>query len=185
MSDRIAVMNAGVIEQLGTPEAVYERPRTTFVAGFIGVSNLMPGQVVSANGSGASLRLDSGLVLQSAETRDLHDGERCHAVVRPEKLELHPVEEPAPGGRPSLEGLVVSSLYLGSATQVVVQLPGEVAMTVLVPNSDYDARRRLPVPGDPVRLSWADEHMHLVRESAGDLGPAIDKTETTAPAGAI
>ena len=56
MSDQIAVMNHGVIEQLASPEEVYERPRTTFVAGFIGVSNLMPGRVVSANGRGAEAR---------------------------------------------------------------------------------------------------------------------------------
>ena len=60
MSDRIAVMNKGVIEQVEGPEDVYERPRTTFVAGFIGVSNLMPGEVVAANGKGADLKLDCG-----------------------------------------------------------------------------------------------------------------------------
>jgi len=59
MSDRIAVMNHGVIEQVDEPESIYERPRTTFVAGFIGVSNLMPGEVVSANGNGAEIRLDA------------------------------------------------------------------------------------------------------------------------------
>ena len=60
MSDRIAVMNRGVVEQVSDPETVYERPATTFVAGFIGVSNLMPGEVTSANGGGAQLRLDAG-----------------------------------------------------------------------------------------------------------------------------
>src|SRR5688572_31685243 len=60
MSDRIAVMNRGVVEQVSDPETVYERPATTFVAGFIGVSNLMPGEVISANGAGAQLRLDAG-----------------------------------------------------------------------------------------------------------------------------
>ena len=60
MSDRIAVMNRGVIEQVDEPESVYERPSTTFVAGFIGVSNLMPGEVVSANGASAQMRLDAG-----------------------------------------------------------------------------------------------------------------------------
>ncbi len=65
MSDRIAVMNRGVIEQVEGPEEVYERPRTTFVAGFIGVSNLMPGQVVSANGERAELRLDSGVTVST------------------------------------------------------------------------------------------------------------------------
>jgi spermidine/putrescine transport system ATP-binding protein len=185
MSDRIAVMNRGVIEQLETPEGVYERPRTTFVAGFIGVSNLMPGRVVSRNGAGPRLRLDSGLELQVGELRGLADGERCHAVVRPEKLELHLAAEAVPDGRPSVEGQVASSLYLGSATQVVVELPGEVGMTVLVPNSDDAARRRLPAPGDPVRLSWADEHTHLVRQpEARGAVEETDKEETTAPAGA-
>ena len=60
MSDRIAVMNRGVIEQLDEPEEIYERPSTTFVAGFIGVSNLMPGEVVSANSGSVELRLDAG-----------------------------------------------------------------------------------------------------------------------------
>jgi spermidine/putrescine transport system ATP-binding protein len=59
MSDRIAVMNKGVLEQVDVPEAVYERPRTTFVAGFIGVSNLMPGEVTSVDGATAELRLDA------------------------------------------------------------------------------------------------------------------------------
>ena len=60
MSDRIAVMNKGVVEQVADPESVYERPGTTFVAGFIGVSNLMPGEVVSSNGGGTQMRLDAG-----------------------------------------------------------------------------------------------------------------------------
>ena len=60
MSDRIAVMNRGVIEQLDEPEEIYERPSTTFVAGFIGVSNLMPGEVVSADSGSVELRLDAG-----------------------------------------------------------------------------------------------------------------------------
>ena len=60
MSDRIAVMNHGVIEQLDPPEEVYERPRTEFVAGFIGVSNLMPGSVAAVNADQVDVRLDSG-----------------------------------------------------------------------------------------------------------------------------
>ena len=68
MSDRIAVMNRGVVEQVSDPETVYERPATTFVAGFIGVSNLMPGEVVSANGAGTELRLDAGPTVSTEET---------------------------------------------------------------------------------------------------------------------
>src|ERR687891_448411 len=89
MSDRIAVMNRGVIEQVADPETVYERPATTFVAGFIGVSNLMPGEVVSANGSDTELRLDAGPTVRAQDSGGVQTGERAHAVVRPEKLVLH------------------------------------------------------------------------------------------------
>src|SRR3954451_12131179 len=80
MSDRIAVMNEGIVEQLEVPEDVYERPRTTFVAGFIGVSNLMPGKVVST-GPKARVRLASGLEVEGLEARGLAEGARCHIVV--------------------------------------------------------------------------------------------------------
>jgi spermidine/putrescine transport system ATP-binding protein len=170
MSDRIAVMNRGVIEQVDGPEEVYERPRTTFVAGFIGVSNLMPGQVVSANGGRAELRLDSGTTVATA-SRGAAVGERANAVVRPEKLELHRLEEPPADGKPSVEGDVESSLYLGTATQFVVRLADATAMTVLVPNSDAAARMRLPAAGERVRLAWANEHIHIVREAEGPADP--------------
>ena len=163
MSDRIAVMNRGVIEQVEGPEEVYERPATTFVAGFIGVSNLMPGEVVSANGERAELRLDSGVTV-STEARGASTGERAHAVVRPEKLDLRRADEPRADDKPAVEGTVESSLYLGTATQFVVRLGDATAITVLVPNSDESARRRLPGAGDSVRLAWANEHIHIVRE---------------------
>jgi spermidine/putrescine transport system ATP-binding protein len=178
MSDRIAVMNRGVVEQVDAPEVVYERPRTTFVAGFIGVSNLMPGTVVSANGAGARLHLDCGVDVGTPEG-GISVGERCHAVVRPEKLRIHPASRPAPDGRPNVEGRLESSIYLGTATQVVVRLGDGTAMTVLVPNTDEEARRRLPVAGDPVRLAWASDHIHMVREAEGG-GPAPETAKEEA-----
>ena len=161
MSDRIAVMNRGVIEQVDDPETVYERPTTTFVAGFIGVSNLMPGEVTSVNGSSAQLRLDAGVDVRT-EGGGSSVGERCHAVVRPEKLDIHPAGETI-DGRPSVQGSIESSVYLGTATQVVVRLGDGTAMTVLVPNADTEARRRLPGPGDDVLLTWSSENIHMVR----------------------
>ena len=86
-------------------------------------------------------------------------------MVRPEKLEIHLAGGPPPEGRASLEGTVRSSLYLGTATQMEVSLPGDVGLSVLVPNADEAERRRLPNPGEPVRLAWSSEHMHLVREA--------------------
>jgi spermidine/putrescine transport system ATP-binding protein len=165
MSDRIAVMSRGVIEQVADPETVYERPATTFVAGFIGVSNLMPGEVVSANGAATELRLDAGPTVRTAESGGAHAGERAHAVVRPEKLVLGAAGDSTGDGRASVEGQVESSLYLGTATQMVVRLADGTQMTVLVPNADAAARRGLPVPGDPARLTWSDENIHIVREA--------------------
>jgi spermidine/putrescine transport system ATP-binding protein len=167
MSDKIAVMNRGVVEQVSDPETVYERPATTFVAGFIGVSNLMPGEVISANGAGAKLRLDAGPTVRTPDAAGASSGERAHAVVRPEKLVLTPAGKDAPDGRPSVEGQVESSLYLGTATQMVVRLGDGTRMTVLVPNADAEARRDLPAAGDGARLSWSDENIHIVREGLG------------------
>jgi len=170
MSDRIAVMNHGVIDQVDDPEQVYERPRTTFVAGFIGVSNLMPGEVVSINGDAAELRLDAGPMVRT-ESAGASVGERAHAVVRPEKLQLTAVEA-GPNGRPTVDGQVESAVYLGTATQMVVRLGDDTRMTVLVPNTDEASRRALPSAGSDARLTWADENIHMVRETAGGIAEA-------------
>ncbi|MDQ2676258.1 MAG: ABC transporter ATP-binding protein [Actinomycetota bacterium] len=174
MSDRIAVMNRGRIEQISVPEDVYERPNTTFVAGFIGVSNLMPGEVADASGSRTRVRLDAGVDIE-IDQNGFQPGERCHAVVRPEKLQIKSAEDSTGDGWPSVEGTVESSVYLGTATQLVVRLPGDVPMTVLVPNADEAERARLPGGGAGVKLTWAPEHIHLVREA--NLSSAPNQTE--------
>jgi spermidine/putrescine transport system ATP-binding protein len=161
MSDRIAIMNRGKIEQIGVPEDVYERPATTFVAGFIGVSNLMPATVAGPG----KVQLEHGPEVPG-DTGEMAGGEGCYAVVRPEKLRVELAGEGAgANGLPRIEGIVESSLYLGTATQIVVGLGDEVRMTVLVPNADEAERQRLPGGGARVTLSWEPEHMHMVRES--------------------
>jgi spermidine/putrescine transport system ATP-binding protein len=170
MSDRIGVMNRGRLEQVDSPEEIYERPQTTFVAGFIGVSNLMPGTVTAADGARGRVRLDSGVEVD-ADLNGLGRGDRCHAVVRPEKLRIDRAGEPGHDGWPSVDGVVEASVYLGTSTQLVVRLPDEVTMTVLIPNANEAERARLPGGGAPVKLSWAPEHMHVVRES-----PAAEDT---------
>jgi len=164
MSDRIAVMSNGVVEQVDTPENVYERPRTTFVAGFIGVSNLMPGTVTAGGGGRGKVKLDTGIEVE-ASVDGIESGQRCHAVVRPEKLRISSASAGSSDGLPGVDGVVKSSIYLGTATQIAVALPGDVSMTVLVPNASEAERARLPGGGAPVRLSWEPDHMHVVRES--------------------
>ena len=172
MSDRIAVMNRGRIEQIADPGEVYDRPATSFVAGFIGVSNLMPG-VIRKGGANGELELDSGVTI-TTDVNGFAPGDRCHAVVRPEKLAI------GSGGRgePSVEGLVESSLYLGTSTQLIVLLNDGVRMTVLVPNTDEAERQRLPGGGASVKLSWAPEHMHVVRTSS-DGAPTQEVRDAT------
>jgi spermidine/putrescine transport system ATP-binding protein len=167
MSDRIAVMNEGRIEQCSGPEDVYERPATTFVAGFIGVSNLFPG---TATGPG-EVKLDSGPTVSTPEASKFSLNERCHAVVRPEKLAVNSPDH-VPGDIPSIDGVIEASLYLGTATQMTVRVADDVMITVLVPNASEAERHELPGGGSRVKLSWRPEHMHLVTESPGGAGPA-------------
>jgi spermidine/putrescine transport system ATP-binding protein len=177
MSDRIAVMNRGRVEQVATPEEVYNRPATTFVAGFIGVSNLMPATVTGSR----EVRLDEGTTIATG-TDGFGQGDRCHAVVRPEKLQVVTGDNGAGGDLPRVEGVVASSLYLGTATQIAVDLGEGVRMTVLVPNADESERQRLPGGGARVALSWEPEHMHLVRESPnGDGAGSTDDTAAADP----
>jgi spermidine/putrescine transport system ATP-binding protein len=181
MSDRIAVMDQGRIEQVDAPEEVYERPATTFVAGFTGVSNLMPATVTSASGVRGRVRLDAGVELE-ADVNGFAVGERTHAVVRPEKLNVTPTtgarpEDVAAEGAAQVSGLVESSVYLGTSTQMVVRLPDDVRMTVLCPNTDDAERQSLPGAGVDVRLSWAPEHMHLVRASGDGAAAAALKQQ--------
>jgi spermidine/putrescine transport system ATP-binding protein len=175
------VIHRGEIQQLGPPEEVYERPATEFVAGFIGVSNLLPGEVESVSGDEVYLRLDSGPTVRT-RGRGVGRGERCHAVVRPEKLQVARVEEPAGPGQPSVEGVVEAAVYLGTATQMVVLVAGDVRLTVLVPNTDEAARQTLPGAGARVRLAWAPEHMHIV--SANGARPSRHNEQPVDPVAA-
>ena len=110
-------------------------------------------------------------------------GEECAAVVRPEKLRVEPIGEGVAGGNglPRVEGVVESSLYLGTATQIVVGVEEGVRMTVLVPNASEAERQRLPGGGARVELSWEPEHMHVVTESIGgapaDPEPALSTNQ--------
>jgi spermidine/putrescine transport system ATP-binding protein len=172
MSDRIAVMNEGRIEQCDDPESVYERPSTTFVAGFIGVSNLLPAVASSAT----EIKLDTGPAIATPEASRFGAGERCFAVVRPEKLEID-LEGQGDTSKPGVDGVVETSLYLGTATQMAVRVAEGVSMTVLCPNVSDEERQSLPGAGARVRISWLPEHMHLVAESAGNKATA-DETPT-------
>jgi spermidine/putrescine transport system ATP-binding protein len=149
MADSIAVMNGGRIEQLGAPEELYERPLTAFVAGFLGVSNLLPATVEGPD----AVRLDDGTVVTAKANG--HAG-RVAAGVRPEKIALG-----EKGGANRLAGTVVETAYIGVATQLVVKTP---AGTVQVFAQNIDSGTRVPAPGSPVTLSWSPESTFVVEK---------------------
>ena len=147
MADAIAVMNAGRIEQLGPPQELYERPATSFVAGFLGVSNLLAGTV---EGPGA-IRLDGGGLVRTAPNGRTG---RVAAGVRPEKITIG-----AGGGANELTGTVAETAYIGVATHVVVRTP---AGTVQVFAQNVDGGGRVPIPGSDVTLTWSPEATFVV-----------------------
>jgi spermidine/putrescine transport system ATP-binding protein len=138
MADTIAVMNGGRIEQLGAPTDLYERPQTSFVAGFLGKSNLLHGVV-----DGDGVRLDDGTHVR-VETRGRTG--RVAVGVRPEKVTLG-----ANGGN-SLTGTVRETAYIGVASEIVVDTASGV-ITVFHQNAEAGAV--VPVPGSPVTIGWS------------------------------
>ena len=116
MSDRLAVMNAGKIVQIGTPRQVYEEPADTYVADFLGAANLMEIEVVSA-GPPATVRL--GDLSLSAKRCDAIAAGPAHAVIRPERVRIEPHGSP---GENRVPAMVERLVFLGSATQVMLRL---------------------------------------------------------------
>jgi spermidine/putrescine transport system ATP-binding protein len=156
MSDRLIVMNAGRIEQLGAPREVYERPRTRFVAGFIGTSNLMTGRVKSMDGTTAVLESRDGesIVVPDSADAGAAVGHSLDLTVRPEKIVLS-TAAPAPG-LCAVRGRVTEVVYLGTSTQYAVMTGGDTELTVFVQNASDSAD--IAERDDPVWLSWRPEH---------------------------
>jgi spermidine/putrescine transport system ATP-binding protein len=146
MADSIAIMNRGRIEQLGPPEELYERPRTAFVASFLGISNLLPATVVAPD----TVRLDDGTEL------DVDVGGRTGRVaagIRPEKISLSDPQSYA------LRGTVVETAYVGVSTQYVVDTPAG-SVTVYVQN-DRPGMNGVH-PGDRLTLGWSPDCTFVV-----------------------
>jgi spermidine/putrescine ABC transporter ATP-binding subunit len=123
LSDRVAVMHRGRIEQLGTPRAIYERPAARFVADFIGASNILPVRVVAARAGEAEVELEGTgrLMVRQAGGGTLASGARAELLIRPERLRLVP---PGAEGLNILSARIVGLTYLGSRTEAQVELEG-------------------------------------------------------------
>ncbi|HSD80538.1 MAG TPA: ABC transporter ATP-binding protein [Solirubrobacteraceae bacterium] len=160
MADTIAVMNLGRIEQMGSATDLYERPRTEFVANFLGISNLLDGKVVRRDGDLAEFETSGGARLHvPADRLTGLNGGPLRAGVRPEKLHLAPAED-AVTDRNVLRGHVTDASYLGVMTQYIVRAGGA-DLTVIAQNRGVSGLETLG-PGREVVVSWEPPHTFVV-----------------------
>jgi len=156
MADRIAVMSKGRIEQLGSPDELYERPETPFVAGFLGVSNLLPGVVAGEE----QVRLDGGTLVHVASEVLAGRRGRVAVGIRPEKIHV----DSAAAEANTLAGTVAERAYVGVATQYIVETSSG-RLTVYVQNVRPGAEGA--APGDRLTLSWSPDATFVVDSTEG------------------
>jgi spermidine/putrescine transport system ATP-binding protein len=159
MSDRIAVMNDGLIEHLGTPREIYERPANRFVAGFIGTSNLLTGEVSRiTDGNAVVVVSPDEQVIVPAGEQTMAPSSQIEITVRPEKISIS-------AGRPDsvgsvLRGTVTEVVYLGTSTTFTVRTTTGADMLVFQQNSASNTSD--PVRGDSVWLSWDPQYSYPI-----------------------
>lgn len=158
MADTVAVMNGGLIEQMGAPMELYEHPRTTFVANFLGQSNLIRGRVKGVDRDTVVVDV-RGSTLRGPRARAASDGGEVWVGVRPEKVFLsHAGTEEDDTN--ALRGGVVSDVsFIGVSTQYLARMPW--GQEIMVFEQNTGARERFSV-GDPVDLHWVPEHTFLL-----------------------
>jgi len=155
MSDRVAVMSDGRIEQVGPPEEIYERPRTRFVAEFLAVRNLWPATIGVVALGAAAVTTDAGLAFDALDDGAFASGERVWVGIRPERLSLDGA------GANRLAGVLEDEVYLGDSTHWRVKVAGE---TVIVAEGMLAPSRRR---GDVVTVTFAPEAVLRLLDSPG------------------
>jgi spermidine/putrescine transport system ATP-binding protein len=172
MSDRVAVMNAGRIEQIGTPAEVYETPGTVFVADFLGISNLMDAEAVAGPSGGCTVRI--GEFTLTAGCGEVTARGPVKIVARPERISLRDRGDGAPGGN-SLPGMVERTVYVGASLQVIVRLATGAALQASVTNTGTAASwtQGTPVvaeiPPDALRVLAGDPGKRCQNDADGDV----------------
>ncbi|MEU7006744.1 ABC transporter ATP-binding protein [Streptomyces sp. NPDC046332] len=159
MADQVAVMNGGRVEQLGAPADLYENPRTTFVANFLGTSNLLEVEVVETGGSDLVVTAGGGKLRLPADrcSATVRTGGKVLVGVRPEKISLAHADDAGKiaDGRNKVTGRIVDSSFIGVSTQYVVNSPAGAELQVYEQNIERDTRL---VPGAEVVLHWNAAH---------------------------
>jgi len=171
MSDRLAVMNAGRIAQIGTPRTVYEEPADTYVADFLGVSNLMEVDVVE-RGPGSQCRVRLGETTLAVERGEVDSVGPAHALIRPERVRIEPYPPDGPAGPNRVPAMIERLVFLGASTQVMLRLaPGEL-LQMLVPNDGAEAALS---QGTPVQAFLAPDALRVLGGAARDVPVAAEE----------
>jgi spermidine/putrescine transport system ATP-binding protein len=158
MSDRIAVMSNGRVEQVGSPEEVYEEPTTAYVADFLGVSNQMTGQAEGASGNAGRVRLGDFELLAERGDKDARGAVKL--VIRPERVEL---EDQTSTGQNRMPGMVERVLYVGSTIQVLVHLAHGETLQAWIQNRGGDPRWQ---QGSPVMVHLPGEALRILEDTS-------------------
>jgi spermidine/putrescine transport system ATP-binding protein len=160
MSDRLAVMNAGRIVQIGTPREVYDEPADTYVADFLGAANLMEIDVVAAGAAGALRLGDWTLTSQRCEVTETG---RAHAVIRPERVRI---EAHGSAGENRVPAMVERVVFLGASTQVMLRLAAGISLQALMQN---DGERPELTQGTPVNCYLPPDALRVLAGSRGEV----------------
>jgi spermidine/putrescine transport system ATP-binding protein len=182
MADTVAVMNGGRVEQRGAPADLYENPRTTFVAKFLGTSNLIEARLTDVSGDDLVVTAAGGRLALPAERcapTAVRQGDAVLVGVRPEKITLTHADDAGtiPGGRNRITGRIAHASFIGVSTQYVVDTPGCPGFAVYEQNIERDGRL---VPGAEVVLHWNPAHTFgLDAARYIDAGAGTDLAEAT------
>ena len=150
MSDRIAVMSDGVIEQLDTPAAIYDRPVTAFVADFIGEMNFLDGRITETNDGEFDLDTGAGVVVRARG--EATRGQAARVGIRPGRVRI--ASSPVEGSINAAHAVVDTKMYLGDEVQVVATLDGGTQMVIREQRVGADESHDAIRPGDPIMLQW-------------------------------
>jgi len=169
MADTVAVMNAGAIEQLGRPDELYDNPATTFVANFLGQSNLVAGEIRASRG--AELEVDvHGATIRVPSSRARVRSGKVWFGVRPEKVILGSSVDTAEATNVLAPGVVTDVSFAGVSTQYLVRMPWDQELTVFEQNTGAHPVRRV---GEGVDLRWRPEHT-FVLDAAQDARAGVE-----------
>ena len=168
MADTVAVMHGGVIEQMGAPTDLYDNPATTFVANFLGQSNLVEGEIRTADGDELTVAVQGTTIRVPAERARVRSG-KVWVGVRPEKVVVHAEAADAEVTNSLPRGTVSDVSYSGVSTQYLVRMPWDQELTVFEQNT---GARPLLRTGDQVDLRWRPQHT-FVLDAAQDASAGV------------